>query len=156
MDVFDNVAFPLREHTRRSEAEIADRVHQVLGQVGLRDIDRKSPSDLSGGMRKRVALARSLVLDPEVLLFDEPTTGLDPITSATIGKLINSVREATGVTSVVVTHDIPLAHRVGDRIALLVDSKLGFLGSWAEAESSADPRLADFLAGREEELENVA
>ncbi len=159
MDVFDNVAFPLREHTRRSEAEIADRVHQVLGQVGLRDIDHKSPSDLSGGMRKRVALARSLVLDPEVLLFDEPTTGLDPITSATIGKLINSVREATGVTSVVVTHDIPLARRVGDRIALLVDGKLAFLGTWPEAEQSDDERLGDFLAGREEreeELEHVA
>jgi phospholipid/cholesterol/gamma-HCH transport system ATP-binding protein len=159
MDVFDNVAFPLREHTARSEAEIADRVHEVLGQVGLRDIDRKSPSDLSGGMRKRVALARSLVLHPEVLLFDEPTTGLDPITSATIGKLINSVREATGVTSVVVTHDIPLARRVGDRIALLLDGKLVFLGTWPEAEQSDDPRLSDFLAGREEreeELEHVA
>jgi phospholipid/cholesterol/gamma-HCH transport system ATP-binding protein len=159
MDVFDNVAFPLREHTGRSEAEIADRVHQVLGQVGLRDIDHKSPSDLSGGMRKRVALARSLVLDPEVLLFDEPTTGLDPITSATIGKLINSIRQETGVTSVVVTHDIPLARRVGDRIALLVDGRLVFLGTWPEAEQSDDPRLGDFLAGREEreeELEHVA
>jgi phospholipid/cholesterol/gamma-HCH transport system ATP-binding protein len=159
MDVFDNVAFPLREHTRRSEAEIAERVHQVLGQVGLRDIDHKAPSDLSGGMRKRVALARSLVLGPEVLLFDEPTTGLDPITSATIGKLINSIQRETGVTSVVVTHDIPLARRVGDRIALLVDGKLAFLGSWPEAEQSDDERLGDFLAGREEreeELEHVA
>jgi phospholipid/cholesterol/gamma-HCH transport system ATP-binding protein len=90
------------------------------------------------------------------MLFDEPTTGLDPITSATIGKLINSIQKELGVTSVVVTHDIPLARRVGDRIALLVDGKFCFLGDWREAESSNEPRLADFLAGREEEEENVA
>jgi phospholipid/cholesterol/gamma-HCH transport system ATP-binding protein len=156
MNVFDNVAFPLREHSAKAEAEIAETVRQKLGQVGLKGIEEKMPSDLSGGMKKRVALARSLALEPEVMLFDEPTTGLDPITSATIGKLINSIRTELGVTAVVVTHDIPLARRVGDRIALLVDGKLAFLGDWQEAESSSDPRLADFLAGREEEVENVA
>jgi phospholipid/cholesterol/gamma-HCH transport system ATP-binding protein len=156
MNVFDNVAFPLREHTRKGEGEIAETVRHKLGQVGLHEIEGKMPSDLSGGMKKRVALARSLALDPEVMLFDEPTTGLDPITSATIGKLINSIRTQLGVTAVVVTHDIPLARRVGDRIALLVDGKLAFLGDWQAAESSSDPRLADFLAGREEEVENVA
>ncbi|HEY4573273.1 MAG TPA: ABC transporter ATP-binding protein [Thermoanaerobaculia bacterium] len=159
MNVFDNVAFPLREHTEKPEAEIAETVRHKLALVRLRDVEPKMPSDLSGGMKKRVALARSLALDPEVMLFDEPTTGLDPITSATIGKLINSIQKDLGVTSVVVTHDIPLARRVGDRIALLVDGKLGFLGTWPEAEQSDDPRLGDFLAGREEreeELEHVA
>jgi phospholipid/cholesterol/gamma-HCH transport system ATP-binding protein len=159
MNVFDNVAFPLREHTRQPEAEIAGTVRHRLSQVGLKDIEGKMPSDLSGGMKKRVALARSLVLDPEVMLFDEPTTGLDPITSATIGKLINSIQKELGVTSVVVTHDIPLARRVGDRIALLVGGKFCFVGDWREAECSREPQLADFLAGREEreeEVENVA
>jgi len=156
MNVFDNVAFPLREHTRKPEPEIAGTVRHKLSLVGLRDVESKMPSDLSGGMKKRVALARSLALDPEVMLFDEPTTGLDPITSATIGKLINSIQKDLGVTSVVVTHDIPLARRVGDRIALLVEGKFSFLGDWPEAESSNNPQLADFLAGREEEIENVA
>jgi phospholipid/cholesterol/gamma-HCH transport system ATP-binding protein len=156
MSVFDNIAFPLREHTDHSEAEIAGIVRTKLSQVRLKDVERKMPSDLSGGMRKRAALARSLALDPEVMLFDEPTTGLDPITSATIGKLINSVQKDLGVTSIVVTHDIPLARRVGDRIALLAEGSFCFLGDWREAESSNDPRLADFLAGREEEEDHVS
>jgi phospholipid/cholesterol/gamma-HCH transport system ATP-binding protein len=153
MNVFDNIAFPLREHTDHSEAEIAGIVRTKLSQVRLKDVEGKMPSDLSGGMKKRAALARSLALDPEVMLFDEPTTGLDPITSATIGKLINSIQKGLGVTSIVVTHDIPLARRVGDRIALLAEGSFCFLGDWREAESSNDPRLADFLAGREEEEE---
>ncbi len=155
MNVLENVAFPLREHTEMSEKEIRETVRHKLSLVGLKDVETKAPSDLSGGMKKRVALARSLALEPEVVLFDEPTTGLDPITSATIGKLINSIQEGTGVTSVVVTHDIPLARRVGDRIALIADGKYRFFGTWEEAERSDDPTLADFLAGREEEVENV-
>ncbi len=151
MNVMENFAFPLREHTEMSEKEIRETVRHKLSLVGLKDVETKAPSDLSGGMKKRVALARSLALEPEVVLFDEPTTGLDPITSATIGTLINSIQEGTGVTSVVVTHDIPLARRVGDRIALIADGKFRFIGNWQEAERSDDPALADFLAGREEE-----
>ena len=151
MDVFDNVAFSLREHTDLSADEIGERVRQKLHMVRLKDVEGKMPSDLSGGMKKRVALARSLALDPEVVLFDEPTTGLDPMTSATIGKLINSIQEELGVTSVVVTHDLPLARRVGDRLGFLSNGKLTFVGGWEEADRASDPELAGFLAGREEE-----
>ena len=151
MNVMDNVAFPLREHTELSESEIADTVRQKLAKVNLKDVERKFPSDLSGGMRKRVALARSLALDPEVVLFDEPTTGLDPTTAATIGKLINSIQKELGVTAVVVTHDIPLARRVGDRLAFLHQGRFRFLGDWSEADRSTDAELTGFLAGREED-----
>lgn len=151
MNVMDNVAFPLREHTDKSEDEIAETVRQKLAKVNLKDVERKLPSDLSGGMRKRVALARSLALDPEVVLFDEPTTGLDPTTSATIGKLINSIQKELGVTAVVVTHDIPLARRVGDRLAYLAETKIAFIGTWDEADRFDHPELCRFLAGREEE-----
>jgi phospholipid/cholesterol/gamma-HCH transport system ATP-binding protein len=155
MNVLDNVAFPLREHTDHSETEIRETVQHKLSLVKLRDVEAKMPSELSGGMRKRVALARSLALDPEVMLFDEPTTGLDPVTSATIGTLINSIQQELGVTSVVVTHDIPLARKVGDRLAFLSEGKFGFLGGWAEADSHEDPEFADFLAGREEREERL-
>ena len=156
MNVFDNIAFPLREHTDFDGAKIAKTVREKLAMVRLKDVEGKAPSDLSGGMKKRVALARSLALDPEAVLFDEPTTGLDPVTSATIGKLINSIQKELGVTAVVVTHDIPLARRVGDRLALLVDGRFCFLGDWKEADASQDPQVADFLAGREEDEENAA
>jgi phospholipid/cholesterol/gamma-HCH transport system ATP-binding protein len=154
MDVFDNVAFPLREHSGLGEAEVAEKVREKLAMVQLKEVEGKAPSDLSGGMKKRVALARSLALDPEVMLFDEPTTGLDPITSATIGKLINSIQKRLGVTAVVVTHDLPLARRVGDRVAFLAGGRFDFVGSWEEAERSGDRHFADFLAGRERDEED--
>jgi phospholipid/cholesterol/gamma-HCH transport system ATP-binding protein len=155
MNVFDNIAFPLREHTEMTPDEIAATVREKLGMVRLKDVESKMPSDLSGGMRKRVALARSLALQPEVVLFDEPTTGLDPVTSATIGKLIKTIQKELGVTSAVVTHDIPLARTVGDRIAFLSNGKFRFIGDWQEAEAQEDAELRDFLAGREED-ENAA
>ncbi len=153
MTVFDNVAFPLREHTHLSEAEIAAKVREKLGLVRLPEAGPKMPSDLSGGMRKRAALARSLALDPEVLLYDEPTTGLDPLTSAAIGKLIRQIHRHLDVTQVVITHDLDLAQHVGDRIAYLSEGHFRFLGDWAAAKRSSDPELGDMLSGREWEEE---
>jgi phospholipid/cholesterol/gamma-HCH transport system ATP-binding protein len=149
LNVFENIAYPLREHTAMDETEIAAKVAEKLALVKLSGIETKMPSDLSGGMKKRVALARSLALDPEVVLFDEPTTGLDPMTSATIAHLILSIHRL-GKTCIVVTHDMPLARKVADRIAFLDAGRFRFVGSWTEAEASADTLLQDFLAGRED------
>jgi phospholipid/cholesterol/gamma-HCH transport system ATP-binding protein len=149
MNVFDNIAFPLREHTDLDEAGIAAKVAEKLSNVRLSGIEDKVPSSLSGGMRKRVALARSLALDPEVILYDEPTTGLDPMTSATIASLILATRDS-GVTSVVVTHDLPLARRVGNRIGFLDRGRFRYLGDWDGADASDDETLRRFLAGEEE------
>jgi phospholipid/cholesterol/gamma-HCH transport system ATP-binding protein len=153
MTVFENIAFPLREHTDLEEDAIAAKVKEELDTVRLSGIEEKMPSDLSGGMRKRVALARSLALDPEVVLFDEPTSGLDPVTSATIADLILSAREKHGVTSVVVTHDLALARHVGDRVAFLEGGKFRFTGTWEEADRVDDPVFSAFLAGRSEEFD---
>jgi len=150
MNVFENLAFPFREFATATEAELPSRVRELLAKVGLSGIEEKSPADLSGGMRKRVALARALALAPEVLLFDEPTTGLDPVTSDSIGKLIQTTRRETGCATVSVTHDLALARKISDRIAFLHQGKIRFVGSFAEAERSADSKLAAFLAGREE------
>jgi phospholipid/cholesterol/gamma-HCH transport system ATP-binding protein len=150
MSVLDNVAFPLREHTDLDEETIRQKVAEKLSMVRLEGVEEKMPADLSGGMKKRAALARSLALDPEVVLYDEPTTGLDPRTSATIGSLIRDTQRQLGVTSVVVTQDLPLARKVGDRIAFLCGGRFRFVGDWAAADASDDRELADFLAGREE------
>lgn len=149
MTVFDNIAFPLREHTDWDRKRIADAVRRKLDQVKLGDIEHSLPASLSGGMRKRVALARALIMDPEVVLFDEPTTGLDPMTSATIAHHIRRAQEQLEATSVVVTHDIALARHVGDRLAFLEGGRFRFLGTWEEAERAGDRLLLDFLAGRE-------
>ncbi len=130
MNVYENIAFPLREHTDLNEAEITATVAEKLANVRLSGIEKHVPSSLSGGMRKRVALARSLALDPEVVLFDEPTTGLDPVTSATIASLILATRNS-GVTSVVVTHDLPLARKVGNRLAFLDAGRLSNVAAFS-------------------------
>ncbi len=156
MTVFDNIAFPLREHTELDEPAIGEVVRRKLAVVGLPGIEEKMPADLSGGMKKRVALARSLALDPEAVLFDEPTTGLDPMTAASIGALIERSQHELGATAIVVTHDLALTRHVADRIAFLHDGRFRFVGTWAAAEESGDPLLGAFLAGRREEEAQVA
>jgi len=147
MDVFENVAYALREHTALGEEEIVSRVRQKLALVELDEsVERRMPSDLSGGMRKRVALARAIVLEPAGILYDEPTTGLDPITARTINLMIRNLQRTLNVTSVVVTHDIASAFMVGDRIAFLYQGEMAFEGSVGEARVDPDPRLRAFLA----------
>ncbi|MDH3627650.1 MAG: ABC transporter ATP-binding protein [Acidobacteriota bacterium] len=147
MTVEDNVAYALREHTQRDETAILDRVREVLTLVELSDIEKQMPASLSGGMRKRVALARAIALAPQAILYDEPTTGLDPITANAINRLIRSLQARLNVTSVVVTHDIHSAFAVGDRIAFLHEGKIYFDGTVEEARSCREPVLRNFLEG---------
>jgi phospholipid/cholesterol/gamma-HCH transport system ATP-binding protein len=147
MSVLDNVAFSLREHTDWPRDRIEGRVSEVLQLVELEGVDALMPSDLSGGMRKRVALARAIALAPRALLYDEPTTGLDPITATTINNLIRSLQTRLGVTSIVVTHDIQSAFTVADRIAFLYEGKILFDGTAEEARRADEPRLQRFLRG---------
>ena len=151
MDVFANVAFPLRAHTRLGDDEVAAKVREVLEVVELPGIEEKMPAALSGGMRKRVALARSLVLAPEVLLFDEPTTGLDPMTADSIAHTIATARDRARTTTVVVTHDLHLAQTVASRLAFLDEGRFRFVGTWEEAEAKDDDLLRHFLAGQRED-----
>ncbi len=147
MSVFDNVAFPLREHTDLDEQAVAAAVRDKLQMVRLHDVEDRLPADLSGGMKKRVGLARAMALEPEALLYDEPTAGLDPVTSAVIGQLIHQTGQRFNMAAVVVTHDLPLARLVGDRLALLDRGRFRFLGTWDEAAASGDRVLQGFLAG---------
>jgi phospholipid/cholesterol/gamma-HCH transport system ATP-binding protein len=147
MSVRDNVAFALEEHTDWSGERVDARVREVLGLVELDDVGSLMPADLSGGMRKRVALARAIALAPRGILYDEPTTGLDPITANTINHLIRSLQQRLGVTSIVVTHDIHSAFTVGDRIAFLRDGSILFDGTVQQAKGSAEPTLRNFLEG---------
>lgn len=155
--IADNIAFPLREHTRIPAAEIAAIVESLVDEVGLpRSALRKKPMELSGGMRKRAGLARALALDPGLILYDEPTTGLDPIMTDIINELILRVRERPQVTSVVVTHDMRTARKVADRIIMLYpafrlrpgDSQIVFDGTPDELDRSRDPRVRQFVEGR--------
>ncbi len=147
MTVYGNVAFALHEHTGWDESQVGQRVREVLGLVELENVESLMPSDLSGGMRKRVALARAIALAPRAILYDEPTTGLDPITANTIDQLIRSLQKRLGVTSIVVTHDIKSAFTVGDRIAFLSEGAIHFDGSVEQARRSTEPELRNFLDG---------
>lgn len=145
MTVFDNVAFPLREHTDTSDEELERRVEEALEMVQLPGSGKLMPVDLSGGMRKRVGLARAIVHRPEVILYDEPTTGLDPITADKINELIVNLQRQLDVTSIVVTHDIQSAFYVGDRIAFLNNGLFEWVGTMDEAKSAEHPVLREFL-----------
>jgi len=145
MTVFENVAFPLREHTETAEDELARRVEEALAMVQLPGSGLLMPVDLSGGMRKRVGLARAIVHHPQVILYDEPTTGLDPITADKINELIVDLQHRLEVTSIVVTHDIQSAFYVGDRIAFLREGVFEWTGTMDDARRNAPATLREFL-----------
>ena len=157
LTIADNIAFPLREHTRLSAAEISDIVESLLGEVGLpQSVATMKPMQLSGGMRKRAGLARALALDPHLILYDEPTTGLDPIMSDVINELILRARSRDGVTSVVVTHDMHTARKVADVILMLYplsrlppgEPQVIFQGTPHELDHCSDPRIRQFIEGQ--------
>ena len=148
MNVAQNVAFPLREAEIRNEKEIEDRVYEALRVVEMEKHLAKMPIDLSGGMRKRVSLARAVVNHPQSILYDEPTTGLDPIGSDAINHLIRRLQKKFNVTSVVITHDMKSAYHIADRIAYLVEGKIYFTGTPEELRAQKDPVITDFIEGR--------
>ena len=145
--VFDNVAFPLREHGWTDQRAITERVKQVLDQVGLTHTIKQWPTDLSGGQRKRVALARAIALEPSLVLYDEPTTGLDPIRSDIINELINKLKESLGITSIVVTHDLQSAFKVADWLVMLHEGQVRLQGPPDSFWISRDPIVQRFLRG---------
>jgi phospholipid/cholesterol/gamma-HCH transport system ATP-binding protein len=147
LTVAENVGLGLSENTTKSKAEIDDIVAERLEWVGLAGVGPRSTSELSGGMRKRAALARAIAMDPELVLYDEPTTGLDPITAEGINDLIVHLRERLKVTAIAVTHDMNSAFKIGDRIAMLHSGRIIFDGSVDQARTSSDPILQQFIVG---------
>ncbi len=150
MSVADNLALGLRRRRRLSDEEIDDRVREALALVDLSGTEERLPAELSGGMRKRVGIARAIALRPRYILYDEPTTGLDPVTSAVIDRLMVRTREHLGVTGVVVTHDMRSAYTVGDRIAMLYEGRIRQVGTVAEIQETEDPVVRQFIEGRPE------
>jgi phospholipid/cholesterol/gamma-HCH transport system ATP-binding protein len=147
MTVYENIAYPLREQFSLAEEEIERRVAEKLAWVGLPGIEMKKPAELSGGMKKRVGLARSIATDPEVILYDEPTTGLDPVNTRRIGDLILSLRDRLKCTSIVVTHDMHTVFQVADRLAFVYDRRIAAIGDADEMKKSRDPRVRGFIEG---------
>lgn len=147
MTVLDNVAFALRMHTDFPDREIRDRAREKLIKVGLKGVEGKYPSEMSGGMKKRVGIARAIALSPEILLYDEPTTGLDPVLASAIDELILKMQDELGVTSVVITHDMKSATRIADRILFLYGGEIRFCGTPDELMSTDDPVLRQFIRG---------
>src|SRR5256884_5420798 len=147
MSVYDNTAFPLREHTKKRESEIRDIAMEKLEMVGLVGAEKKLPGEISGGMKKRAGLARALVLDPEIVMFDEPDSGLDPVRTAFLSELIRDLNAQIGMTSVVVTHDIATTRRVADYIGMLARQHLVKFGTAKEMFESDHPVVRQFLAG---------
>jgi phospholipid/cholesterol/gamma-HCH transport system ATP-binding protein len=147
MNILDNVAFPLREHTRMGEKEIRQIVADRLRAVGLKGIEYKMPSELSGGMRKRVGLARALAMRPQIILFDEPTTGLDPIMTEAINQLIMETQTNFNLTCVVISHDLESIFKIGHRIAMLYNGQIIEYGSPDEIRASRNPIMIQFISG---------
>ncbi|MCC7071283.1 MAG: ABC transporter ATP-binding protein [Deltaproteobacteria bacterium] len=147
LTVYENIAYPLREQFTLPEDEIARRVAEKLEWVGLPGIEQKKPAELSGGMKKRVGLARGIATDPEVILYDEPTTGLDPVNTKRIGDLILSLKERMHCTSLVVTHDMSTVFQVADRIAFVFDRRIRAVGSTAAMRTSSDALVRGFIEG---------
>jgi len=150
MTVWSNVAFPLQRLTKMSRQEIDDRVSECLGMVRLEGVEKKLPSQLSGGMRRRVGFARAIAHSPEILLFDEPTTGLDPVTTALIGEIIVDLNDRLKTTTVTITHDMESAFRIGDRIAMIHKGKIIASAPPADFRRLEDPRVQQFIHGRAE------
>ena len=148
MSIGDNVAMGLRKEHKLSEEEIQARVSESLALVDLPGVETKMPAELSGGMRKRVGIARAIARQPKYILYDEPTTGLDPVTSAIIDQLMIRMREKLGVTSIVVTHDMRSAYTVGSRIAMLFEGKVRQVGTVDEIQHTKDPIVWQFIEGR--------
>ncbi len=157
LSVGENVAYGLEEHYRHkmSKKDVAERVAWALGLVDLPGIEEMRPADLSGGMRKRVALARAIAVQPEVLLYDEPTTGLDPINTARVNHLITGLQEKLNITSIVVTHDMKSAFAISDRIAMVHSGTIICHGTVDEFRAAEDPRVSDFIEGRAPVKESV-
>jgi len=151
----ENVAMGLRKQGELSEREITDRVQQALELVDLPGVENRFPAELSGGMRKRVGIARSIALRPKYMLYDEPTTGLDPVTSAVIDNLMRRMRDKLGVTSIVITHDMRSAYTVGSRIAMLYEGRVRQVGTVDEIQHTSDPVVRQFIEGKAD-LEEVA
>lgn len=147
-NLYDNVAFPLREHTRKSEREIRDIVMEKMELTGLRGAEKKLPGEISGGMRKRAGLARALVLDPEILLFDEPDSGLDPVRVAYLDDLVRRTQSDTGATFFIITHNIPSVMRTADYMGVLYRSGLVRFASKEEMVADPNPIIRQFLAGK--------
>jgi phospholipid/cholesterol/gamma-HCH transport system ATP-binding protein len=150
MTVSENVSFALRRHTRMSSGEIDDRVDEVLGMVGLSGVQKKWPAELSGGMKKRAGLARAIALGPDIMLYDEPTTGLDPILADQINDLILDLQERLNVTSVTITHDMTSAYKIADRIGMLYEGRIEEVGTPEEIQASSNPVIQQFIHGRAE------